>query len=52
MDKLRVRGKMKCIVVCGLKVIAQNVKRFMKYMQGGYKKAKKDKLTPKGAVCL
>jgi hypothetical protein len=39
LKKLRVRGKAKCAIVCGLKVIAQNVKRFIKYMQGGYDRA-------------
>ena len=37
LDKLRVRGQAKSSVVCGLKVTAQNIKRFIKYMQGGYK---------------
>jgi hypothetical protein len=37
LDKLRVRGMAKSSVVCGLKVTAQNIKRFIKYMQGGYK---------------
>lgn len=35
--KLDVRGKAKSLVVCGLKVTAQNIKRFIKYLQGGYK---------------
>jgi hypothetical protein len=37
LDKLDVRGKAKSTVVCGLKVTVQNIKRFIKYMQGGYK---------------
>jgi hypothetical protein len=36
LKKLDVRGKVKCTVVCGLKVTVQNIKRFIKYMQGGY----------------
>jgi hypothetical protein len=35
--KLAVRGIAKSTVVSGLKVAAQNIKRFIKYMQGGYK---------------
>lgn len=37
LDKLNVRGKAKSTVVCGLKVTVQNIKRFIKYLQGGYK---------------
>jgi len=37
LDKLDVRGKAKTTVVCGLKVTVQNIKRFIKYLQGGYK---------------
>lgn len=37
LDKLDVRGKAKVKVVCGLKVTVQNIKRFIKFMQGGYK---------------
>lgn len=37
LDKLNVRGKAKCTIVCGLKVTAQNIKRFIKYMLGGYR---------------
>jgi hypothetical protein len=37
LDKLRVRGQVKSSVVCGFKVTAQNIKRFIRYMQGGYK---------------
>ncbi len=36
LDKLYVRGKVKSKVVCGLKVTVQNIKRYIKYMQGGY----------------
>ncbi len=47
LDKLRVRGKAKSSVVCALKVTAQNIKRFIKYLQGGYKpKANKLKGIP------
>ena len=35
-DKLGVRGKVKSEIVSGLKVTAQNIKRFIKYMQGSY----------------
>jgi len=49
--KLNVRGKGKCVVVCGLKVIAQNVKRFIKYMRGGYDNIKKNASEAKGVVC-
>ena len=52
LGKLRVRGKAKCKIVCGLKVIAQNVKRVIKYIQGGYKKVKNTNLlASKGVVC-
>jgi hypothetical protein len=37
LQKLDVRGIIKVNTVCGLKVTVQNVKRFIKYMQGGYK---------------
>jgi len=37
LDKLDVRGKAKSTVVCGLKVTAQNIKRVIKCLQGGYK---------------
>jgi len=36
-DKLDVRGINKCTIVSGLKVTVQNIKRFIKYQQGGYK---------------
>ena len=35
-DKLAVRGLIKCKLVSGLKVTVQNIKRFIKYKQGGY----------------
>jgi hypothetical protein len=35
--KLNVRGRAKSTVVCGLKITAQNIKRFIKFLQGGYK---------------
>jgi hypothetical protein len=35
-DKLNVRGKTKVSIVSGLKVTAQNIKRFIKFKQGGY----------------
>lgn len=34
--KLNVRGIVKSTLVCGLKVTAQNIKRLIKYLQGGY----------------
>lgn len=37
LKKLKVRGKAKSKVVSGLKVTAQNIKRFTKYLLGGYK---------------
>ena len=36
LDKLQVRGKTKSTIVCGYKVMAQNIKRFTKFMLGGY----------------
>ncbi|MCR4437392.1 MAG: transposase [Eubacteriales bacterium] len=45
LDKLNVRGKAKSTVVCGLKVTAQNIKRFIKFSQGGYK-PKESKIPP------
>jgi len=36
LEKLNVRGIVKSTVVCGLKVTAQNIKRLIKYLQGGY----------------
>lgn len=37
LKKLNVRGRVKSTVVCGLKVTVQNIKRLIKYLQGGYK---------------
>ena len=37
LNKLKVRGKEKCDITCGLIVTVQNIKRFIKFMQGGYK---------------
>lgn len=37
LSKLKVRDKSKCKIVSGLKVAAQNIKRFTKFMLGGYK---------------
>jgi len=36
-SKLNVRGKAKVSIVSGLKVTAQNIKRFIKFKRGGYK---------------
>jgi hypothetical protein len=47
--KLRVRGQVKCAVVSGLKVMAQNIRRFTKFMQGGYKENLKSAL-PQGIL--
>lgn len=41
--KLKVRGKAKCTVVCGLKVAAQNIRRFTKFILGGYKSKAPDR---------
>jgi len=43
--KLNVRGRAKSTVVCGLKITAQNIKRFIKFIQGGYK-PKESKIPP------
>jgi hypothetical protein len=51
LKKLGVRGKIKCAAVCGLKVIAQNVKRTIKFMQGGYQLPKNPISPAKGVVC-
>ena len=40
LKKLNVRGQAKSTVVSSLKITAQNIKRFIKYMQGGYKPKK------------
>lgn len=45
MDKLQVRGNFKCKVVVGLKVTAQNIRRFVNYMLG---KTKVKHLVPQG----
>lgn len=37
LKKLTVRGKVKSSMVCGIMVTAQNIKRFIKFMLGGYK---------------
>ena len=52
LDKLRVRGKVKCMVVCGLKTIAQNAKRLIRFLQGGYDNRKKSTPPIQGEVCL
>jgi hypothetical protein len=49
--KLRVRGSAKCVVVCGLKSIAQNAKRLIRFLQGGYDKKKKPIPPVSGEVC-
>jgi len=49
MDKLNVRGKIKSTIVCGLKVTVQNIKRFTKFMQGGYK-PKTEKSSANGII--
>ena len=41
-DKLDVRGIVKSTMVSGLKVAAQNIKRLIKYTQGGYKPKSKN----------
>jgi len=51
LDKLRVRGRAKSLVVCALKVTAQNIKRFIKHMQGGYKAKDQHKGVPVPAYC-
>ena len=40
MDKLYVRSKVKCTVVAGLKITAQNIRRFVKHIQQAFKKLK------------
>lgn len=37
LEKLPVRGKVKSTTFCALKVTAQNIKRFIRFIQGGYK---------------
>ena len=46
-DKLDVRGIAKSTVVSGLNAATQNIKRILKYLQGGYKK-KPEKPQPSG----
>jgi hypothetical protein len=36
MGKLRVRGKAKCTIVVGLKILAHNIRQFVKFAQGHY----------------
>jgi len=50
LDKLNVRGKAKTTVVCGLKVTAQNIKRVIKYLRGGYGQKTSDVLPGRIAV--
>jgi hypothetical protein len=49
--KLRVRSKVKCVIVCGLKAVAQNTKRLIRFLQGGYDKVKKSIPPLSGEVC-
>jgi hypothetical protein len=37
LGKLRVRGQIKCAIVCGHMVMAQNIKRLFTFLSGGYK---------------
>jgi len=48
LDKLDVRGRAKSTVVCGLKVTAQNIKRLIKYLQGGYERKTSNTPPPSG----
>jgi hypothetical protein len=48
--KLNVCGRVKSTVVCGLKIPVQNIKRFIKFIQGGYK-PKESKIPPRGYLC-
>jgi hypothetical protein len=48
LDKLNVRGKTKVEIVCGLKTTVQNIKRFIKFMCGGYKE--KPMKSPPGGI--
>lgn len=50
-DKLDVRGQAKSTVISGLKATAQNIKRILKYLRGGYK-LKPDKLQRSGIPVL
>ena len=47
LEKIKVRGKIKSTIICGLKVTVQNIKRFIKFLQGGYK-VKKSVAADKG----
>lgn len=49
LDKLAVRGMVKSKIVCGLMVTAQNIKRFVKYIQGGYKQQNAN-IPPNGII--
>jgi hypothetical protein len=40
LNKLRVRGIVKSKTVCGLKVTAQNIKRYLRFLLGGYRPKK------------
>ena len=43
LDKLKVHGRVKCELIAELKTTGQNIKRFIKFMRGGYKeKSKKE----------
>ncbi len=48
-DKLDVRGKVKCRLASGYKVIARNVKQFSRFAQGKVKKPKPDPIP--GVMC-
>jgi hypothetical protein len=48
LDKLEVRGIIKSTFVCGLKTTAQNIKRFTRFMRGGYKQ--KPEIIPLGGI--
>jgi hypothetical protein len=49
-DKLDVRGIIKCTMVSGLKQTCQNIKRIIKFKQGGYKP--KPKNTPFNGISM
>lgn len=42
LQKLNVRGKIKSSMVCGIMATGQNIKRFIKFLQGGYKEKNKN----------
>lgn len=42
LQKLNVRGKIKSRMVCGIMATGQNIKRFIKFLQGGYKEKNKN----------